>query len=535
MKCLIKYLFFVNLVLFANHASIAQIGKGLVLDGCNNFLEINENDLLDKGNVLSIEAWIRPNCDDQNRVIISKEWCQGEFSYYLSVKEGKLNWRYSVDGDCVPDSEGFNSMNVVIPIDLFTHVAVVHSQNSIQLFVNGNKIGGVHITGFFDSIYNSDEPLRIGCYKYFGGSFGNFFSGMIDELRLWNVELNETLIQQRMNTPLVGNEPGLVLYHDMEETGEGQSLVLKNQSNYSALFDAITVGFSEKTPYTQDINSYENITLLKDVTTNCSDNSLTVSLESQRIIKDVLWNTSETTHSIQVSQVGTYTVQVETEACKIIHDTVVLKKNRVSMLPEYYSICNGQSIHLYGRTFSTPGNYTGLKEGNFCDTLYDVTISTGDTDSTTIYLEICEGDFTYIYGQSVFPGNSIVFTFQGADGCDSVEVWNVGLLPTSQRTISLGTCGKDYTYFEDHLLKADNTYSFTYPNSNSCDSILTVHVKKTPVHLDETYKTFRACGSISFQDSILHPNTTHSFHLVNQFGCDSTIHINVEHIGCIKN
>jgi len=50
---------------------------------------------------------------------------------------------------------------------------------------------------------------------------GNF-QGLIDEVRVWNVARSEAAIQSTMNTPLIGNEPGLVGYWKFNE-GSGQT------------------------------------------------------------------------------------------------------------------------------------------------------------------------------------------------------------------------------------------------------------------------------------------------------------------------
>ena len=48
-------------------------------------------------------------------------------------------------------------------------------------------------------------------------STGDYFTGRMDEVRLWNVALNETLVAKRNNTRLAGNEAGLLLYLPFEE------------------------------------------------------------------------------------------------------------------------------------------------------------------------------------------------------------------------------------------------------------------------------------------------------------------------------
>ena len=93
MKKYLKLILSVWLILFQFHLSNAQIGNVLVLDGCTNYFEVEENDLLDYNQVLSIECWVQPNCgydENENQVFLSKQWCAGEYAYYLSVFDGKL-------------------------------------------------------------------------------------------------------------------------------------------------------------------------------------------------------------------------------------------------------------------------------------------------------------------------------------------------------------------------------------------------------------------------------------------------------------
>jgi len=153
--------FLLSLFLLNSIAIYTQINNSLVLNGCTDYLEIPDNDLLDYNQVISIECWIRPNCDDQNRVFISKEWCNGEYGYYLSVNNGRLFWSYSINGNC-SSPNSFRTVNQLIPAGEFTHIAVVHNQESIKLFVNGTEVLSEQNNGVFGLIHESSEPLRIG-------------------------------------------------------------------------------------------------------------------------------------------------------------------------------------------------------------------------------------------------------------------------------------------------------------------------------------------------------------------------------------
>ena len=84
MKIFNYFLICIILVAICRNSSSAQINNALVLDGCTNYFQIPENDLLDFNEVLSIECWIRPNCEDGNKIILGKQWCLNQFGYYLS-------------------------------------------------------------------------------------------------------------------------------------------------------------------------------------------------------------------------------------------------------------------------------------------------------------------------------------------------------------------------------------------------------------------------------------------------------------------
>jgi hypothetical protein len=49
-----------------------------------------------------------------------------------------------------------------------------------------------------------------------------YYSGLIDEVRIWNVARTASEIAETMNVSLTGSEPGLVAYWSMNE-GEGDT------------------------------------------------------------------------------------------------------------------------------------------------------------------------------------------------------------------------------------------------------------------------------------------------------------------------
>jgi len=66
-----------------------------------------------------------------------------------------------------------------------------------------------------------DEGIDIGGYRFLteqGTYFSNqYFRGLIDEVRVWNVGRTQSEIKATMNTVLSGGEPGLVYYWRFDE------------------------------------------------------------------------------------------------------------------------------------------------------------------------------------------------------------------------------------------------------------------------------------------------------------------------------
>ena len=77
----------------------------------------------------------------------------------------------------------------------WTHLAATYDGTTMRLYVNGMEVASRPQTG---NIATSTNPLQIG-----GDSiYGQYWSGRIDEVRIYNRALNQTEIQTDMNSPL---------------------------------------------------------------------------------------------------------------------------------------------------------------------------------------------------------------------------------------------------------------------------------------------------------------------------------------------
>jgi hypothetical protein len=213
-----KFLIFIISVFLSNGLLLSQpTGNCVVLNGSTDYYEVADNSTLDPTSVVSFEAWINPYDTIGFRVLFTKLWCNSNrLAYYFGVRDGSLVWLWDNDGHCGNGSSEYRSNSPIIIQNKWQHVAVVHTSSGVNLYYNGNLVSGGLIQGTYSSIYNSDQPLKVAVYKGASGNFAGYFNGRIDELRKWNYALSQAEILARMNAVLLGNEPGLELYHNMD-------------------------------------------------------------------------------------------------------------------------------------------------------------------------------------------------------------------------------------------------------------------------------------------------------------------------------
>jgi hypothetical protein len=446
-------LIFIVILIFCHTILSAQFSKGLLLDGCNNYLEVvNSSSLLMGGKGITIEAWIMPNCDDDNRMIVSKQWCNGEYGYYLSVFNGRLFWSTSPDGFCT-DNSNYQTSSIQIPSNVFTHIAVVHDDFNIKLFINGELAPGQFRDGSFIPIYPSFENIRIGAYKNIGGSFGNFFSGIIDELRFYDAPLTAQQIKQNYNVPLSGNEANLVLYYDMEDvTGSGVNLKIENKCAAFSQNRAISKGFLGSRPIIVSNTEYINKELgLQDQMELCGSSSLVeLNLDA---FKEIKWSTGETTKAINIVNEGLYKVTVETELCNFLEDEIFASQGGVENF-ESIQLCPNDSIFFNNQWVFESGIYGEiLTLPNGCDSITTLDLSFSDSIKTSLDFLICIGD-TIKVGQEIYTSQgNFVQNLTSTFGCDStlfitIDLINEDLLYDFNKCSALvGSTNMDYSEF----------------------------------------------------------------------------------------
>ena len=164
-----------------------RFGKALSFNGTNAWVSVPDSSSLDMTSGMTLEAWVYPQGSLGGwRTIVMKEQ-SGSDVYYIETVDGKVVGDVSVGGN-----NYHIYSDAAIPLNTWTHLAATYDGAYFRIYVNGSLATVQH--SLAGSIKTSGSPLRIG-----GNSiWGEYFQGLIDEVRVYNKALTASQIQADM-------------------------------------------------------------------------------------------------------------------------------------------------------------------------------------------------------------------------------------------------------------------------------------------------------------------------------------------------
>ena len=169
-----------------------RFGKALSFNGASDWVTVADAAPLDLTTGMTLEAWVNPSVLSGWRSTMVKE-SPGGLSYGLYAHDNAPHPAVSVHTTVDQFAIGTSA----IPLNTWTHLAATYDGTTLRLFVNGVQVGSSPLTG---SLLQSSGVLRIG-----GNSvWGEYFSGLIDEVRIYNRALSQAEIQSDMTVPVGG-------------------------------------------------------------------------------------------------------------------------------------------------------------------------------------------------------------------------------------------------------------------------------------------------------------------------------------------
>lgn len=158
-------------------------------DGINDYIQVNDNALLDITGNITISAWILPYTLNSSR-IVDKTTVNSTDAYMTDI--GGLNTQKRIRFICAgnqPVSSDFISANN------WYHIVVTYDGSNAKFYNNGLLINTIPQTG---SSVSNNNPLRFGANSLLNA---DWFHGKIDDISIYNRALTACDVDSMFNLP----------------------------------------------------------------------------------------------------------------------------------------------------------------------------------------------------------------------------------------------------------------------------------------------------------------------------------------------
>jgi gliding motility-associated-like protein len=183
---------------------------------------------------------------------------------------------------------------------------------------------------------------------------------------------------------------------------------------------------------------------------------------------------------------GIYTVVSTLNGCSSPPASVRLKVvNPVAGDTIPVQICKGGSYDFFGKQITTEGVHAHTLVGmssHGCDSITYVALSYSTPPTDTFEVTICQGASYAYNGMTITDPGYYHDTVKTSGGCDSIVVLHLVKTPALQGSIEVSICdGGSYSFGGNQLFEA-GTYIDSTRSAEGCDSltILTLKVRATP-------------------------------------------------------
>ena len=370
----------------ATWTASGKFGSALVFNGSNALVTINDAPELNLTTAMTLMAWVKPS--SASTLFTDVIW-KDYFAYFLEA----------TSDSGAPGVGAFinGAVHVWVPapsaltVDSWAHLAATYDGANVRLYVNGVQVGISAQTG---TIGTTTTPLWIGGSQY--------FSGVIDEVRIYNVALTQAQIQGDMNTPVGGATPGAGAIQFSAATysvGENAGTATVTVTRTGGSSGAVSVTFATSNGTATAPGDYTAV-VSQTVSFAAGDTaSKTVNIP---IIDDTTVEANETVNLALTSPTGGATLGSPSTAVLTITDNDVASPGTLQFSAATYSVAEnagpatvtvtrtGGSSGAVSVTFATsngtataPGDYTAVVSQT-------VSFANGDTASKTVNIPIID-------------------------------------------------------------------------------------------------------------------------------------------------
>ncbi|NUN99142.1 MAG: T9SS type A sorting domain-containing protein [Saprospiraceae bacterium] len=193
------------------------------------------------------------------------------------------------------------------------------------------------------------------------------------------------------------------------------------------------------------------------------------------------------------------------------------------------SICEGETFLFNGENLTAPGAYSALlTNADGCDSLVVLNLSVLPAAVSMIEASICQGSVYDFNGQILTESGIYVSVVSGANGCDSSIVLTLTTIQPTQTEFFATICEGESILFNGDLISAPGIYTATFTNTIGCDSLVILDLAVAPTTSSLTEAIICSNETYNFNGIEFSQAGTYIFVLTNEVGCDSIATLNLE-------
>jgi hypothetical protein len=175
----------------ATWTTSGKYGSALSFNGTNAQVVINDSASLHLTTAVTLEAWVNPSSAPTGWQDVLYKAVDNYFLEAGSTNGNKPGTGVLLTSSAEPLAYG----PAALTASTWTHLAMTYDGTTLKIYVNGALVTSTTQTG---TITTSTNALQIGGDT----TYGQYFKGLIDEVRVYNIALTQAQIQTDMATAL---------------------------------------------------------------------------------------------------------------------------------------------------------------------------------------------------------------------------------------------------------------------------------------------------------------------------------------------
>jgi lysophospholipase L1-like esterase len=165
----------------------------LYFNGTSAIVNVSNASALRLTSGMTLEAWVNPTALNG---ILGDVIYKGANNYYLAASSA--NGNDPAAGGTFGNKSRTLYGSAPLPVNTWTFLTATYDGRVLDLYENSVLVSSLNVRG---NILTSSNPLQIG-----GNNLGSYFTGYLDDVRIYNQALTAAAIQTDMNTPVMTNQ-----------------------------------------------------------------------------------------------------------------------------------------------------------------------------------------------------------------------------------------------------------------------------------------------------------------------------------------